>query len=60
MLRAQHTLLSVEVPPGAREVAFVFRSRAYERGRLIALLSLVLIGVLIVVPRLSGRNAADG
>ena len=60
LLRAQHTLLSVEVPPGAREVAFVFRSRAYERGRLIALLSLVLIGVLIVVPRLSGRSAADG
>ena len=57
VLRAQHTLLSVEVPPGTREVAFAFRSRAYERGRLISLGSLVLVGGLLFAGR---RRDADG
>jgi hypothetical protein len=60
VLRAQHTLLSVEVPPGAREVAFVFRSPAYERGRLISMVSLALIGVVLLGPRLRRRRATDG
>jgi hypothetical protein len=60
VLRAQHTLLSVEVPPGAREVAFVFRSRAYERGRLVSLASLLGVMALLLAPRFGRRRDADG
>ena len=60
VLRAQHTLLSVQVPPGAREVTFAFRSRAYQRGRLVSFVSLALIGAVILVPRLGRRPIADG
>jgi hypothetical protein len=51
LLRAQHTLLSVTVPPGAKEVAFEFRSPEYERGRLITLFSVVVLAGLFLVPR---------
>jgi hypothetical protein len=57
VLRAQHTLLSVLVPPGAREVAFEFVSPEYGRGRMITLLAL---GVLLVAPRLRPGPAANG
>ena len=60
VLRAQHTLLSVELPPGAREVTFSFRSRAYQRGRLVSLASLVLIGAVVLAPRQRRRRGADG
>jgi hypothetical protein len=59
LLRAQHTLLSVAVPPGAHEVAFVFRSKEYERGRLISLLALLAATALIVVPAFGRRGPAD-
>jgi hypothetical protein len=60
VLRAQHTLLSVVVPPGAKEVAFEFRSPEYERGRLITWISLAIVAGIFLVPRLrrrSGENA---
>jgi uncharacterized membrane protein YfhO len=60
VLRAQHTLLSVQVPPGAQAVTFTFRSPAYERGRLVSFVSLALIGAIILVPRLARRPIADG
>lgn len=60
VLRAQHTLLSAVVPPGAKEVTFEFRSREYERGRLITLLSLLAVLGLLLGPRLRRRSAADG
>jgi len=59
-LRAQHTLLSVVVPPGAKAVTFEFRSREYQRGRLITLLSLLVVLGLLVGPRLLRRSATDG
>lgn len=59
VLRAQNTLLSVMVPPGATEVTFDFRSREYEKGRLITLLSLAVIAGLFVVPVLRRRGTAD-
>jgi uncharacterized membrane protein YfhO len=60
VLRAQHTLLSVEVPPGTREVAFGFRSRAYERGRLVSFASLLGVLALLLAPRIGRRPDADG
>jgi len=39
VLRGQYALLSVVLPPGAREVSLEYRSRAYRNGRLISLLS---------------------
>ncbi len=59
LLRAQNTLLSVEVPPGAREVTFEFRSREYEKGRLISVLSLAVIAGLLVIPRFRKRGTAN-
>jgi hypothetical protein len=57
VLRAQNTLLSVVVPPGAKQVAFEFRSPEYVRGRLITLLSLAIVGGIFLAPRLRRRGA---
>ena len=37
--RADHTLLSVVLPPGAREVTLHFASAAYARGKLVTLVA---------------------
>ena len=37
VLRADHALLSVVLPPGAREVTLRFASAAYARGKLVTL-----------------------
>ncbi|HEU5218607.1 MAG TPA: hypothetical protein VFU23_08100, partial [Gemmatimonadales bacterium] len=58
VLRAQHTLLSVTVPPGAKEIAFDFRSSEYERGRLITLLSILAVVGLFLAPLVRKRSAA--
>jgi hypothetical protein len=57
-LAAHSTLLSVPVPPGAKEVRFEFRSDAYRLGRLLTVLSALIVAGLLVAPRL-GR-AKDG
>jgi hypothetical protein len=49
-IRAQYSLLSVELPPGAREVVFETRSAAYERGRMISLASLGATMLLLLLP----------
>lgn len=59
VLRAQHTLLSVVIPPGARQVAFEFRSPEYARGRLITLVSLAIVAGVFLVPRLRRRGGED-
>jgi hypothetical protein len=47
VLRADHALLSVVLPPGAREVTLQFASAAYRRGQLVTLLAaLVTLGLL--------------
>lgn len=50
VMRAQNALLSVEVPPGGKEVSFVFRSPEYEKGKWITLLSLLAALALWIVP----------
>jgi hypothetical protein len=58
-LPAQATLLSVPVPPGAKEVRFEFRSDAYRRGRMLTLLSALIVAGLLVAPRVTGRRKPD-
>jgi hypothetical protein len=57
-LRAQYSLLSVPLPPGAKEVTFEMRSPAYERGRLITLVSLAGALLLLLVP--AARRRTNG
>ena len=60
VLRAQHTLLSVVVPPGAREVIFEFRSPEYARGKLISLIAIAVALAMLILPRVRPRPAAHG
>lgn len=57
--RAQNTLLSVVLPPGAKTVTFTFDSSAYRRGRLISLASMLGVLALFVVPLVRSRRS-DG
>jgi hypothetical protein len=59
-LAAHSTLLSVPIPPGAKDVRFEVRSDAYRLGRLLTLLSAVIVVGLLVAPRLAARRTADG
>jgi hypothetical protein len=58
VLRGQYALLSVVIPPGAKEVELVYRSAAYRKGRLISLLALLGIAGLYGLPLL--RRKAKG
>jgi len=49
-LRAQYSLLSVALPPGAREVVLEVRSAAFQRGRMVSLASLGATLLLLLVP----------
>ena len=60
VLRAQNTLLSAVVPPGAHEVVFWFDSPAYHEGKLISLGSLVGVLALFAAPLMRRRAASDG
>lgn len=60
LLRAQNTLLSVVIPPGAKEAEFVFDSPSYRTGRTISLASLVAVLALFGWPLVAGRKRADG
>lgn len=56
--RADHALLSVVVPPGAREVRLTFWSPAYRRGRWISFAALVAAAGLIAVPFVRRQRGA--
>jgi hypothetical protein len=55
VLRGNWTLITVRVPPGARQVDLTFISDAYRRGKLLTWVSLVLTLGLIVTPVISRR-----
>jgi hypothetical protein len=59
VLRADDALLSVVLPPGARQVALHFHSTQYDRGRLITLTAVLLTGVLFAWPRVVRWRRAD-
>jgi hypothetical protein len=46
VLRGNHALITVEIPPGARQVALDFASPEYARGKWISLLALLAIAAL--------------
>ena len=54
--RADHALLSVDLPSGAREVRLKYDSPAYARGKLISLVSLLAACGMLLVPLLFERN----
>lgn len=58
VLRANHTLLSIVIPPGAREVALAFHSGSYARGKLVSLASLLLALGMIAGPLLGSRRVS--
>lgn len=56
-VRGNHTLLTVPVPAGASEIRLEFRSSGYRTGRLITLVSLLILVIWAVLPRVvSFRN----
>jgi hypothetical protein len=57
VLRGDHTLLTVPVPPGAREVRLEFGSAAYRTGRSVTWLALLLIAGLLAWPIVHRRRA---
>jgi hypothetical protein len=59
VLRGDYALLSVVLPPGAREVRLHFASAAYARGKLVTSLALLLALGLMLQPLWSRRKAAD-
>jgi hypothetical protein len=59
VLRGDHTLLSVVLPPGAREVRFHFASAAYARGKVVTTLALLIALGLMLHPLWTRRRAAD-
>ena len=48
--RADQSLISVDLPAGAREVELVFNSTAYAKGKAISLAALLAACVMIAVP----------
>ena len=59
--RADHTLLSVVLPPGAREVTLRFASAAYAKGKLVTFAALLVTLALLGAPVWQRRrNPAHG
>jgi hypothetical protein len=56
VLRADNTLLSVELPPGAKQVVFEFSSPSYRLGRMVTLIALLIALALIVIPGVRSRR----
>jgi hypothetical protein len=48
--------MAVPVPAGAERVQLGYRSREYERGRLITLLSLGVVAIALIVPPVQRRR----
>jgi len=59
VLRGDVTLITVPVPPGAREVVLQYEGRAYARGRTVTMISLLIVALGLVVPIILRRRKAD-
>jgi hypothetical protein len=55
--RVDHSLLSVDLPSGAKSVRLWFASASYARGKLVSLVSLCAALALMLVPWLLARRA---
>jgi hypothetical protein len=58
VLRADHALLSVILPPGARDVTLRFASPAYARGQLVTLGAVLVTLALLAAPLWTRRRSA--
>jgi hypothetical protein len=58
--RGDGTLIAVPVAAGAREVVLDYEGRAFARGRLITLLSLLVVAVALLAPVIARRKPAKG
>jgi hypothetical protein len=59
--RADHALISLMLPPGAREVSLHFASAAYARGKLVTLAAVLVTILLLAAPFWARRRSrADG
>ncbi len=56
VLRGNHALITVPVPPGARTVELTYYSRTFARGKLIALGTLLIVLAGFVVPLVVARK----
>jgi hypothetical protein len=56
IVRGDHTLITVPLPPGAREVRLDFTSAAYARGKLLTLAALLAIATLLLWPVVRGSR----
>ncbi|MGH7631614.1 MAG: hypothetical protein ACREOF_19940 [Gemmatimonadales bacterium] len=57
LLRIDHALLGVVLPPGAREVRLWFESASYAQGRVVTALAVLLTAGLLAGPRARARRA---
>src|SRR4029079_18265551 len=55
--RADHALLSVDLPPGAREVRLWFESATFARGKMFSLFALALAAAMMLGPIVHERRA---
>jgi hypothetical protein len=60
VLRGDHALITVVVPPGAKEIVLDFESPEYARGKLISLLALLAIAGLFAWTHLGRRRTLHG
>lgn len=58
VLRGDNALITVALPPGAREVVLGFQDPQYGKGRLITIASLLLTLALVVIPAVRHRRSA--
>jgi hypothetical protein len=59
VFRGDGTLITVAVPAGAREIVVRYEGRAYARGRLVTLASLLIVALALVVPTARRRSWAS-
>jgi hypothetical protein len=58
VLRGDGTLITVPVPAGARELTVRYEGRAYARGRLVTIVSLLIVVVGLIAPVIRRRRSA--
>jgi hypothetical protein len=56
--RADQSLLSVDLPVGAKAVELVFDSPTYAKGKMVSLVALMLAVAMLLVPLMLGRRTA--
>ncbi len=54
--RADHTLLSVDLPAGAKSVELVFDSPTYAKGKLVSVLGLLIAATMTIAPLVMTRR----